>query len=497
MIPQVLRGGDPSGLMTYLVGEGTRNEHEHPHLVAGSPDIMAWHSTGELSHPEALDIGSDLNQAHRVFGVDMGGRHVWHCPLSLHVRDGQLSDERWEQLATDFMSRMGHIGVEGKADTQWVAVRHGLSGESGNDHVHLVVSLIRNDGTKVDTWMDYQRAQDTARELEREYGLTQVAGDLSPRYDRTGAQEAAAGRGRVEPERVTLERVVRACSTASQTEDEFVRRLRGEGVLARASFRGEEVRGYSVALPPVRDEGPIYYSGSTIARDLGLGHLRGRWPSTPEDRLRADAEWTAATRGLRVVAPGREQEDPSFDGGRMAGVLSQWQERLASLHPDDREGWRAMSADLSGVFAHWSRATEPEPGPLAAVSKELSRSAQVSRREYRPAPQDAQLGVATSAMLTWLSTQDDPRAVLAVWKRMNALAGAIRAHQEARGDVVRKTGLEKVGRERLMGLDEAMHVKAGVTRPGRSAPAQPGPGASVLPPVMTRQNTKTGQEMTR
>ena len=54
---------------------------------------------------------------------------------------------------------MGFTEASGKAPCRWVAVRHGLS-KNGNDHVHIAVSLVREDGTKAMTHNDYKRAQE-------------------------------------------------------------------------------------------------------------------------------------------------------------------------------------------------------------------------------------------------------------------------------------------------------------------------------------------------
>ena len=40
MIPNVTRGGKTHGVLLYLVGKGKREEHENPHLVAGSPEAI-------------------------------------------------------------------------------------------------------------------------------------------------------------------------------------------------------------------------------------------------------------------------------------------------------------------------------------------------------------------------------------------------------------------------------------------------------------------------
>ena len=40
VIPNVTRGGKTHGVLLYLVGKGKREEHENPHLVAGSPEAV-------------------------------------------------------------------------------------------------------------------------------------------------------------------------------------------------------------------------------------------------------------------------------------------------------------------------------------------------------------------------------------------------------------------------------------------------------------------------
>lgn len=142
MIPNIVKGRRPGGLMVYLAGPGRRNEHEEPHVISGSPDIVALHGAEELNRNSALEVGKLINDPHKQFGVDgPGGDHVWHCSLSVSVRDGVLSDEKWQEIAEDFMKAMDLDDPESpKAPVEWAAVRHGFS-TNGNDHIHIVASL--------------------------------------------------------------------------------------------------------------------------------------------------------------------------------------------------------------------------------------------------------------------------------------------------------------------------------------------------------------------
>ncbi|GGE98433.1 relaxase/mobilization nuclease domain-containing protein [Mycetocola zhadangensis] len=191
MMPNITRGNEMTGLMVYLAGEGRHNEHQEQHLVAGDSAIVTMYGFDQLDKVTALRIARDLDEPRTRLGVnvtrtarvtdpDTGvvsttqvDANVWHCSLSLRAEEGQLSDEKWGAIAQDFADRMGFTEASGKAPCRWVAVRHGLS-TNGNDHVHIAVSLVREDGTKATTHNDFSRAQKVCRDLERDYGLEQL-----------------------------------------------------------------------------------------------------------------------------------------------------------------------------------------------------------------------------------------------------------------------------------------------------------------------------------
>jgi hypothetical protein len=56
-----------------------------------------------------------------------------------------------------------------------VAVRHGRSG-AGNDHVHVVVDLVREDGKVARTANDFRQLSRLCAEMEGRYGLAAVEG---------------------------------------------------------------------------------------------------------------------------------------------------------------------------------------------------------------------------------------------------------------------------------------------------------------------------------
>lgn len=387
MIPNITKGDRMAGLLVYLAGPGRANEHTEPHLVAGSAPIMAWHNDDEMGRDAALAIARELDQAKNVLGVEVNGGHVWHCSLSLRAEEGDLTDQRWADIANDFMDDMGFTEASGKAPASWVAIRHGHS-KAGNDHIHIAASMVREDGTKWSRHLDYKRAQDAARTLEKKYGLEELSPVYAMRGLRPGEREAAERRGAPEPERRSLARKVRACATAAQDEAEFVRRFRRTGAMIKpryAAGRDDVVVGYSVAERPPKGVRPVWYGGGHLAKDLTLPRLRNEWNDSPQLATEAVAEWGAAARGRRPVYVGWEAKEPDPQlWERYSDEVARLRETLRTVPIDDHATWAHVARESSGAFAAWSTATEATPGPLAAAADELSKTAQLRRYPVRP-----------------------------------------------------------------------------------------------------------------
>ena len=390
MIPHITRGSSMKGLMEYLAGPGKANEHTSPHLVAGDGPVMAWNDDAVLDMAAARGIAAHLDLARRQMEVEVPRGSVWHASLSVRADEGILDEAKWADIARDFVDGMGFSGSSGKAACRWVAVHHGQSKE-GNDHIHIAVSLVREDGTKASVWNDFKNAQRIAGELEVKYGLEVLESRGAGRGERavTPAEIAKTERtGAVEPERLTVARTVRGAAAASADEAEFVRRARREGLLVRpryAAGRQDVVLGYSAALRPTAGQRPVWFGGGHLAKDLSLPRLRAEWPDTPQAASEAAAEWNAARRAQRPAAPGREarEVDPALWAQHTEEVAA-LREALRTVPVEDTATWAKVAHDVSGAFAAWSLRVEPVPGPLAATAEALARSATVRAYAARP-----------------------------------------------------------------------------------------------------------------
>lgn len=95
---------------------------------------------------------------------------------------------------------------------------------------------------------------------------------------------------RTDQPRYLLALKVRAASTASESEAEFVRRMRRSALLVRPRYadgRTDVITGYSVADRPQAGERPIWYGGGHLGRDLTLPRLRDGWADTVTDGERS------------------------------------------------------------------------------------------------------------------------------------------------------------------------------------------------------------------
>src|SRR5699024_4956884 len=244
MMPNIVRGGRMTGLMAYLAGPGRANEHTNPMIVAGDDRVTFAVEPGTvLSHDDAMTIGAILDQPRKVYGTEIYAAtktwdadkesyvqtgtkqaHVWHCSLSLRAEEGELSAEQWKAIAEDFVDRMGFIDPDGAKSSRWVAIHHGSS-KKGNDHIHIAVQMVREDGTKANAFGDFKKAQTVCSELETKHGLEVVESRGQQRSisaDKPAERAKAKQQGRPMSARYELRRRLRTALATSSSADEYI-----------------------------------------------------------------------------------------------------------------------------------------------------------------------------------------------------------------------------------------------------------------------------------
>ncbi|MFD8672614.1 relaxase/mobilization nuclease domain-containing protein [Streptomyces seoulensis] len=366
MIPRIhQQGSNTLGLLHYLYGKGTHEEHIDPHLVA-SFDGMAP-NPGRDPAVTNRDLQHLLDQPLSL--LDAGRRpdkHVWHCSVRAAPGDPILSDEQWGDIARRMVAATGIDPGDG-AGCRWAAVRH------ADDHIHIIATLVREDGRRPDHHRSGKRAQAECRLIEKELGLHQVApGDGTAAKRATSAERHKAERtGRERPAREELREAVRRAVAGATSEEEFFDRLAAAGLLIRKRVAPSgDLLGYKVALPDDRngEKEPVFYAGSTLAPDLSLPRIRERWTLPAEA-----AAWADGSRPEQPTLP--DVTGPAFAQRRATAAT--WQALLIIDHGDAGAAAAQIAAagEILDALAKTSAAqTRAELREAAFVFERASRS---------------------------------------------------------------------------------------------------------------------------
>ncbi|MFJ3667768.1 mobilization protein [Streptomyces sp. NPDC090106] len=283
MIPSIHnRGSETIGLVRYLYGPGTKEEHIDPHLVA---------AFDPLTPDPGRDPKATYEQLQRLLDQPVNAlpagkrpdKHVWHLSVRAAPEDPVLSDEDWAAIARRMVAATGIAPDGDEQACRWVAVRH------ADDHIHIIATLVRDDGRRPRLHNEARRAQAECRRVEADYDLRRVpAGDGTAAKPPTSAERHKAEReGRDRTAREELRETVRRAVAGATSTDEFLSRLKDAGLLLRTkALPSGDLQGYKVALPDDRNgnKEPVYYAGSTLAPDLSLPRIRKRFSGNTPDQ---------------------------------------------------------------------------------------------------------------------------------------------------------------------------------------------------------------------
>ena len=226
-----------------------------------------------------------LNQPHAAMGTWGFARPVWHCSMRAAPEDKTLSDEEWAQIACDVMHRTG-LAPYGEEDdaVRWVAIRH------GDDHIHIVAMLARQDGRRPSVRNDRYRVRDACLAAERRYGLRPTAPG-----DRTAARRPS----RAEPEKAARHGAGRGAAGHAAAPGQHRRRGGGQraGVLRPAPP--------SRRARPHPAQHPRPCPGHRVRRRPSRRHRQGRGPGLV--RRRETRRGPDPAQAAAPLAPARQR----------------------------------------------------------------------------------------------------------------------------------------------------------------------------------------------
>lgn len=361
MIGKVVRGSHVGGLLRYLYGPGRANEHIDPHMVA------SWDDSPTALEPATADDGrrsfADLtSKLEQPFLLGTGGSQdhkVWHCSLRAAPNDRRLTDTEWGDIARAVVQRTGFAPADDDGGCRWVAVRH------ADDHIHLVVTLARQDGGRVSTSNDYYRLGEACRWAERHFGLTSTArrDRTAPKRPTRAENEKARRSGRGEPARARLRREVRMAAAGASDGKQFLSLLESAGLMVRPRYSQRDpgvITGYAVALPGdhARNGAPVWFGGGKLAADLSWTKLSRRWdggahgtgidPRVWERAVRIVQAGAADVRRLASTEPGAASDAASATGDSLFAVAFAVEGRRGGPLTDAATAFERASQDLHG-----------------------------------------------------------------------------------------------------------------------------------------------------
>ena len=400
------RGTDTRRLLGYLFTEGLAGERGLDSAHVDARVIAGYQPSGGLEPDRRPDGRADVSRLAalldapvRAGGVGKDAKATYHLAISAAPADRLLTDAEWADIAELYVDRLGLAKRGDDNAVRWVAVRH------ADNHVHVVATLVRQDGRRLFPHHDFYRAREASLAVEHKYGLTPTSAvDRTGNPETTraeqrkhqGAVRAAAQNGLptpAGPDREVLRARVRAALAGSQGWEEFAGRLRSSGVLVRERYstrNPSELTGYAVGLPTtgvrLLSGGPLHAAAedfSRAARDL---HRR---PAPPSSRGRSTR--TAAGGLLRAGLVKRAETRQLLS---LLTSLTALAESLARLRETQGRAAQALAARRAAeqLTREQHRRAGAASAAVSPVVKHDPVSAALSpphRMASRPAPRGA------------------------------------------------------------------------------------------------------------
>jgi hypothetical protein len=157
------RGSDTRRLLGYLFTEGLAGERglDSAHVDAR---VIAGYQPVDTLQPERRPNGRAdvsrlaalLDAPVRAGGVGKDVKATYHLAMSAAPTDRLLTDAEWADVAELYVDRLGLAKRGDDQAVRWVAVRH------ADNHVHVVATLVQQDGRRVFPHHDFYRAREAS-----------------------------------------------------------------------------------------------------------------------------------------------------------------------------------------------------------------------------------------------------------------------------------------------------------------------------------------------
>lgn len=246
--------------------------------VLGKEDaaIIAKNITGESPHTLNKEFLESKNTNHRV------KRHCAHLILSLPKQEN-VDDLTMNHITSDFLESMGYRNSNDiTQNVPFVAVRHH---DREHEHIHIIASRVRFNGSCVSDSWDYLKAQNATRSIAAKYDLSvaPVSSSAIAKNLADSGVDASVSTNRSpsirqinanhqEPSfKETIGKVIEDALIKSNNVTEYASALYKGGVVAKAKFEGKELLGFSYAY------NGFIAAGNQISRRYSWNNIEEKW----------------------------------------------------------------------------------------------------------------------------------------------------------------------------------------------------------------------------
>jgi hypothetical protein len=164
----------------------------------------------------------------------------------------------------------------GFTNNQYVAVKH--TDKENHEHIHLVTSRVRMDGSVVSDSWDWTRSQDVIRKLEQNFGLAAVPSSWEcDRQEQTKSQiDKELETGKTTAKRQLADKIDAALVNTESLPD-FIEKLNLAGIAVRVD---RDRKGKPKGIAYKFDE--VSMAGSSVGKAYSLPRILKRLSSAPE-----------------------------------------------------------------------------------------------------------------------------------------------------------------------------------------------------------------------
>lgn len=369
MLAKITKGQDFSGCLRYVLGKAGAER------IGGN---MEGATVAELQRE--FDLGVQCQERRSPQKITQAV--VCHTSLSVEV-GRNLDDATWNAIATDYLTAMGFT------NNQFLAVRHT---DTQHDHIHLVVSRLRLDGTTVETWLDYRKAQQVLRQLEQKYQLQAVQPSWEVEIKPASVGEIRQFQRTGEPSiRAMLQVAIDETLSTATTIEQFQSQLADLGVAVRLRQIQSGIAGISYKLNDIAFPGYKLgkrYTWSRIHSQLETNHERSN--STTRQREDESTESLAgklSTTGIDTDSFGGSATIADHELGTLTAIrepgetcagVGRSSEELNPRKPDSASVREISAGEPSSIPTGESADRHLEPAISAGNSTGESDSGRIS-----------------------------------------------------------------------------------------------------------------------